>query len=58
VLLASATPEWPTQIVDAADFADAYLAPSGDRLRTPRRPILAIGDAVRLLFEETLPFWD
>lgn len=58
VLLASATTEWPTQIVDAADFADAYLAPSGDRLRTPRRPILAIGDAVRLLFEETLPFWD
>jgi hypothetical protein len=58
ILLAAATSEWPTQIVDAADLADAYVAPSGDRLRVPRRPLLPIGDAVRLLFEETLPLWD
>jgi hypothetical protein len=58
VLLVAAVPEWPTQIVDAADLAHAYVAPSGRRLQTPRRPILPIGDAVRLLFEEALPLWD
>jgi transcriptional regulator with XRE-family HTH domain len=58
VLLAAARAEWPTQIVDAADLANAYVAPSGRRLQIPRRPILPIGDAVRLLFEEALPLWD
>jgi hypothetical protein len=58
VLLVAAVAEWPTQIVDAADLANAYLAPSGRRLQTPRRPILPIGDAVRLLFQEALPWWD
>lgn len=58
VLLVAAVAEWPTQIVDVADLANAYIAPSGQRLQVPRRPILPIGDAVRLLFEGALPVWD
>jgi hypothetical protein len=58
VLLVAAVAEWPTQIVDATDLANAYVAPSGQRLQSPRRPILPIGDAIRFLFEEALPLWD
>ena len=50
--------ERSTQAVDATDLAASTVTTTGRPFRSPHRPVLALGDAIRSALEELLPMWD